>query len=217
MRRKSYSLKFNSNSQLEIKVPSHYNDVEIGNIINKHQNWINKQIASYSPEKIQLIEELNNFNKIMFLGKTYNLILDNSIDFKGKTFIIDDDNNLILRNRGNNLKSIEYSFRNNIVELLKNLYNNNVLLQRFKINEIKASNASGRWGSCSVNGNINMSWRLMMAPLEVITSVFAHELTHTVVFNHSDEFYNLLDIVDRNRKESDIWLKENGFILKLYK
>ncbi len=217
MKRKSYTLKFNSNSQLEIKVPSYYNENEIGDIINKHQNWINKQIASYNPEKVQLIEDLNNFNKIMLLGKTYNLIFDSSIDFKGRTFFIDAKDNLILRNRGTGLKSIEYSYRNNFVEILKNLYSFNELFQEFKINEIKASNASGRWGSCSANGNINMSWRLMMAPLEVITSVFAHELTHTVVFNHSDKFYKILDKVDRNRKESDIWLKENGFILKLYK
>ena len=51
------------------------------------------------------------------------------------------------------------------------------------------SNAHARWGSCTANGEIRLSWRLMKAPPYVIDYVAAHELAHLNHMDHSPRFW----------------------------
>jgi predicted metal-dependent hydrolase len=54
------------------------------------------------------------------------------------------------------------------------------------------SNATARWGSCSVDDDIRVNWRLAMAPPALLDYVIAHELCHVVHKNHSRRFWNKL-------------------------
>ena len=58
-----------------------------------------------------------------------------------------------------------------------------------RFSKIKISNAKGRWGSCSSRGILNFSWRLVMAPLEVVDYVVIHEVVHLDEMNHSRRFW----------------------------
>ena len=53
---------------------------------------------------------------------------------------------------------------------------------------VTIGDAATRWGSCSANGRIRMSWRLIFAPSEVRRYVAAHEVAHLVHLNHGPEF-----------------------------
>ena len=53
---------------------------------------------------------------------------------------------------------------------------------------VTIGDASTRWGSCSSQGRIRMSWRLILAPAEVRRYVAAHEVAHLVYLNHGAEF-----------------------------
>lgn len=46
-----------------------------------------------------------------------------------------------------------------------------------------------RWGSCTSEGNLMYSWRLVMAPAAVLDYVAAHEVAHRLEMNHSDRFW----------------------------
>jgi hypothetical protein len=56
------------------------------------------------------------------------------------------------------------------------------------IRSISVGDAGSRWGSCSSQGRIRLSWRLILAPLEVRRYVVAHEVAHLVHLNHGPEF-----------------------------
>jgi len=53
---------------------------------------------------------------------------------------------------------------------------------------VSVGDAGTRWGSCSSNGRIRLSWRLILAPPEVRRFVAAHEVAHLVHLDHSPRF-----------------------------
>jgi predicted metal-dependent hydrolase len=73
-----------------------------------------------------------------------------------------------------------------------------------------------RWGSCSARGNLSFSWRLVMAPAEVLEYVVVHELCHLRELNHSKRFYRLLDEARPGWREQSAWLREFGHELHDY-
>ena len=88
-------------------------------------------------------------------------------------------------------------------------------LHGFTPKQVKINSAKTRWGSCSTNGTINFTWRLVMAPLEVIDYVVLHELAHLRVKNHSPRFWKLVESIYPDFKRHRKWLKDNGEKLNL--
>lgn len=60
---------------------------------------------------------------------------------------------------------------------------------------ITITSAKTRFGSCSSQGNISYSWRLLCYPPEAWEYVVVHELSHRVYMNHSPAFYALIERV----------------------
>jgi predicted metal-dependent hydrolase len=53
---------------------------------------------------------------------------------------------------------------------------------------VTVGDAGTRWGSCSSQGRIRLSWRLIFAAPEVRRYVVAHEVAHLVHLHHGPEF-----------------------------
>ena len=79
---------------------------------------------------------------------------------------------------------------------------------RFK--RIVLSHARTRWGSCSPDSGIRLSWRLMWAPLEVLDYALVHELAHLKVKNHSSKFWTLVEQLLPDYKKHKKWLSDYG-------
>jgi predicted metal-dependent hydrolase len=67
-----------------------------------------------------------------------------------------------------------------------------------------------RWGSCSARGSLSFSWRLVIAPAEVLEYVVVHELCHLRELNHSQRFYRLLDDARPGWRAQSAWLRDFG-------
>jgi predicted metal-dependent hydrolase len=85
----------------------------------------------------------------------------------------------------------------------------------FTPKQVKISSAKTRWGSCGPNGTLNFTWRLVMAPLEVIDYVVVHELVHLRIKNHSSKFWKEVELICPEYKKQRKWLRENGEKLNL--
>jgi hypothetical protein len=53
---------------------------------------------------------------------------------------------------------------------------------------VSIGDAGSRWGSCSSNGRIRLSWRLILAPIEARRHVVSHEVAHLLHLNHGPQF-----------------------------
>lgn len=72
-----------------------------------------------------------------------------------------------------------------------------------------------RWGSCDARNNIRLSWRILLAPLELVDYIVAHELCHVVHRNHGPRFWRKLEKVMPDCMERRDRLREIGHTLTL--
>ena len=68
--------------------------------------------------------------------------------------------------------------------------------------QVRINSSSGRWGSCSIRKDINLSYHLLLLPGRLIDYVLLHELAHTRVMSHGAEFWALLDSLTDGRAEA---------------
>lgn len=88
------------------------------------------------------------------------------------------------------------------------------------VGTIRVKDTRSRWGSCSGRGNLNFSWRLILAPEAALDYVIAHEVAHLVHLHHRPDFWALCaSLVDGGRagvKEQEAWFRRNGASLHAY-
>ena len=81
----------------------------------------------------------------------------------------------------------------------------------FRLTDPKA-----RWGSCSSDARLCFSWRLVMAPVEVLDYVVAHEVAHLQALDHSPRFHAIVERLTVHRDFARDWLDTEGARLLRY-
>ena len=81
---------------------------------------------------------------------------------------------------------------------------------------VSVRDTRSRWGSCSSRGDLSFSWRLALAPPEVLTYVVAHEVAHLVEMNHSAAFWALVAELAGDPAPAKRWLAAHGAALHRY-
>lgn len=79
--------------------------------------------------------------------------------------------------------------------------------------KISIKDTKSRWGSCNRKGDISLSWRLSLAPSDVMDYVIVHELCHILEMNHSERFWKIVSQTIPDYKQSELWLRRNADFL----
>jgi predicted metal-dependent hydrolase len=82
--------------------------------------------------------------------------------------------------------------------------------------KITVKDTISRWGSCSPDGRLNFSWRLIMAPPFVLDYLAAHEVAHLKELNHSARYWRIVEKLDPNWRAAEAWLTKQGMELHRY-
>ncbi|MEG3842320.1 SprT family zinc-dependent metalloprotease [Microcoleus sp. herbarium14] len=77
-------------------------------------------------------------------------------------------------------------------------------------NTIQVRDLGFRWGSCSINGNLNFHWRTIRLPPRIIEYIVAHELVHLHEPHHDAQFWKRLECAMPDFASRKQWLAENG-------
>ncbi|QPC86113.1 DUF45 domain-containing protein [Mesorhizobium sp. NBSH29] len=79
---------------------------------------------------------------------------------------------------------------------------------------VRFRDTTSRWGSCTADGSLSFSWRIMMAPAPVIDYLVAHEVAHLKEMNHGPKFWKLCTELCPDTERCKAWLKRNGSALQ---
>jgi len=85
-----------------------------------------------------------------------------------------------------------------------------------KFHRLSVRDQKSRWGSCSSDGTLSYSWRLILAPSFVLDYVAAHEVAHLKHMNHGRQFWRLVLTHCPNASRAKSWLKAHGAELHAY-
>jgi predicted metal-dependent hydrolase len=72
-----------------------------------------------------------------------------------------------------------------------------------------------KWGSCSSDGDIVLSSKLLLCPNAVLDYIIVHELAHLIEHNHSAAFWKLVEDALPDYRKSEKWLNEEGVGLEI--
>ena len=85
-----------------------------------------------------------------------------------------------------------------------------------RVARVNVRDTKSRWGSCSAQGNLSFSWRLILAPEAVLNYVVAHEVAHLVEMNHGPRFWHLVESLTPSSASPRAWLKRHRHRLLCY-
>ena len=79
---------------------------------------------------------------------------------------------------------------------------------------ISINDPASRWGSCSPHSrSIRYSWRVVMAPPEVLDYLAAHEVAHLVHADHSPAYWSVVRSLVGDHRPFRAWLRDHGAAL----
>ncbi len=206
-KRKTLALIVKPNGSLIVRAPLRSSEKSIREFVEKNAQWIEKKQAEVR-EIIPLApKQYIPGEMFMYLGHVYPLEI---VKGQKKPLLLID--NFKLAESAQNYADLIFErwYRGEARQILNERVNLYASQHDFRYEKIRITSARSRWGSCSANGSLNFSWRLIMTPLETIDYVVIHELVHTMIHNHSKRFWKKVEKILPNYKEHKKWLKNNG-------
>ncbi len=210
-RRKSIAIVVERDGALTVRAPYGVSQALIDEFVQSKSAWIQttqQKLKRFSPP----VHCYENGEEFLFMGKAYPLTLVSgrapALVFRDGFFL-----NAAAKAKAPVLFTAWYKSqaRKIISERLAAL----ACVHDFHYQKMRLSSARTRWGSCSSRKTISITWRLIMAPPEVIDYVLIHELVHLEFPNHSKTFWKRVAALQPGYPALRKWLKENGAALNL--
>jgi len=207
-KRRTLYLEVDTDARLTVRAPIRCSNITIQNAVEKHEVWIIKR-QEYAREHYKLTcgKDFVEGEMFLYLGKPYPLTYADETDvpltFDGQQFII----GFNFRTEARDI--FEKWYRSEVRKIIEKRLSHFSQITGLNYRSIRITGAKRRWGSCSYYDDLNFTWRLVLAPLEVIDSVVVHELVHVKIKGHRNGFWEkvktFLPDIESRRK----WLKEN--------
>ena len=211
-KRKTLALIVKPDGSLIVRVPLRTSEKSIREFIESHAEWIEKKQAEALSAIPPAFKQYVPGEMFIYLGNTYPLEI---VHGQKKLLLLEENFKLAESAQGNARLAFERWYREQAKQILTERVNLYASQYDFQYMKIGITSARTRWGSCSANGSLNFSWRLIMAPMEAVDYVVVHELAHTVFHNHSRRFWKKVEIIMPDYKERRKWLRKNGQQLML--
>ena len=183
-----------------VSIPYHIKYDEGAKFAKDNLDWLSEELKKFQP-----IIKINDGVKVKFFDHFFEIKYITSTD--NKIYLTSDTIEILSKKNHSKmlLKWIKDEVKNKSNKVISD-FSQKLNVQ---VSKVKISNSFSYWGSCNSKNEISINWRLIFCPQYVLRYIIAHELSHLIEFNHSNNFWNLVDGLIINRKDAQKWLKEN--------
>lgn len=217
-RRKTASIKI-AEGKVSVIVPKTLPIKDINAFVTEKQNWIKQKLALHNdipkvkPKKFIMGEVFT------YLGNNYSLKIESGSN--PDNCKIQQDKLVV------SVSVLDVKNKSTIKQIVTQWYQQQAEVILLKKTEtyakiidvtpakITIKSYKARWGSCSIHGNIQYNWKIIMAPEFIINYLVVHELCHLLHHNHSPSFWQTVAKYHPDHKECKAWLKTNANLLEI--
>jgi len=211
-KRRTIALIIERDGSFTVRAPMRASHTAIETFIQQKADWITRTRNRMKSIEPILGKQYADGEKFLLLGSSFDLKL---VGFQKPLLRFENDFTLHHAAQAKGEQVFTRWYKERALEVISERVKQYSQQYNFTPKQVKISSAKMRWGSCSPNGTLNFTWRLVMAPLEVIDYVVAHELAHLRVKNHSSKFWKEVEAIYPEYKKQRKWLRENGENLNL--
>ncbi|RWX74586.1 M48 family peptidase [Neorhizobium lilium] len=191
---------------LNLTVPLGLRKGEIEGFLDRHQGWLANRLSKFTEEN-----PVRDGGAIPIRGVSHRI--EHTGSLRGITEAAEVNHEPLLR-----ISGLEDHMGRRLVAFLKKearkdlelLVARHAGIIRKPVISISLKDTRSRWGSCSWDGRLSFSWRIVMAPPSVIDYLAAHEVAHLQEMNHGPKFWALCKQLCPQMEDARKWLKQNG-------
>ena len=217
-KRKTIGIIVDKNGEVKVHAPFCVSEKQVCEAVKKKADWIIKKVNEVTERNLNVeCRQFVSGEKFLYLGKEYTLEIVEKDSGQVEVLMQEDTMAVYISQRMSEesrkqaiKEALVKWYRQRFAEVVKDRIKKYSLQLKVAPCKVVIKDQKTRWGSCSKKGNINLNWRLIMAPIDIIDYVVVHELCHLKVMNHSKDFWNLVESILPNYHESRKWLKVNG-------
>ncbi len=207
-RKKTVGFKIRAGNQLIIHSPHGYSKEYIERLIEKKSNWILKHLTS---------TKLNSSrDTLLFLGKSVRVHKGppRREDESCLPYFIE-DKLCIPGGCGSMNDRIKQFYKKEAQRIIGERVRHFSSIMKLYPKKVCIKDNRSNWGTCTPKKTLNFTYRIIMAPPEIVDYIVVHELAHLINMNHSPGFWDTVHRYIPEFKEKRKWLRENESRLTL--
>jgi len=212
-KRRSIAFIIERDGSLVVRAPLQASDETVRSLVESKADWIRTtQEKAHKLGPAPVRKKFVEGEEFWYLGQSYRLEI-----VKGKKTEVHLDGSFKMSpaTRPKARLAFENWYKKQAKAYIPQRVSRLAALYGFEYQRIRITSARTRWGSCSSRGTLSFTWRLVMAPEDMIDYVIVHELVHLRIHNHSREFWTQVGLLMPDYKEKRLWLKKNASFLTL--
>ncbi len=216
-RKKTISLQISHNAQITVYAPYCMPVHEISRFIEEKQNWIDQSLRKQSEIRHHDREkEYKTGEPFYYLGQAYPLeayfepLENQGVILWDSRFFLNCPENSAMRKH-----YFESWYKKKAMDHMAARVKHFGQTLNLEPKGVRITQARQRWGSCSPDNALAFSFRLIMAPSDVIDYVVVHELMHIRQKNHSSKFWQLVIEAMPHYQTHKRWLRDHQHLFHL--
>lgn len=184
--------------QVRITAPKHLSEKRIADFLNYNQHHLAQHAAALpQPVTLQYGTSIPVFGEMHYITqhrKDAACLVILSTDAKVKQHTV---------------ATLGMLLKDFIQNVIDDLWHHPLFMHIERPVAITLRDPASRWGSCSSNGRIMLSRRLIFAPKYVARYVIIHECCHLIHMDHSNAFWTLCRKFSPECDKASAWLKHH--------
>lgn len=177
----------------------------------QYQGWINTHASDITPPIA-----FQHGITIPVLGSDRIIRITINPDLKRTSIHLENDALIVFTNKDDPAARITRFLKTLARTEITRLVREKAAIIDRNVTHIQIRDTTSRWGSCSPDGGLSFSWRLILAPYDSLDYVVAHEVAHLIHMNHKRHFWTLCEKLSANYAVGHGWMKKNAHTLLRY-